>query len=104
MDVVHVAAPVDGAQSDLVGGAYVLAALDAAAGHPHGEAPRIVVAPKLAAHTTIAQTRSGSASGFFDGEGLLVTEDMPVEVSRGAEAAYVQGEIGYAENGRPLAD
>ena len=42
--IVDVHLVVDGAQAELVGGADDLAALDAAAGHPHGEAVRIVIA------------------------------------------------------------
>jgi len=37
----------DGAQSQLIGGADSLAALHSAAGHEHGESPGIVITPGL---------------------------------------------------------
>ena len=48
MQVVDVDAVLDGAQADVVGGADDLAALDAAAGQPHREAVRVVVAAVVA--------------------------------------------------------
>src|SRR5947209_1577637 len=44
VEIVDVDRALDLAEADLVGAADDGAALDSAAGHPHGEAPRIVVA------------------------------------------------------------
>src|SRR5258708_26914181 len=44
VDIMHMRSLFDGAKSDLVGCADVLAAFDSAAGHPHTESPGIVIA------------------------------------------------------------
>src|SRR5579883_3077049 len=47
VQVVHVRSLLDGPQSDVVRAADNLAGLDAAARHPHTEAPRIMVATQI---------------------------------------------------------
>src|SRR5205807_538363 len=45
VQIVNVGSLFDGAETDIVGAPDNLAGLDAAAGHPHTEPPRIVIAP-----------------------------------------------------------
>src|SRR5438552_789196 len=47
VDVVDVGLVLDGLEAELVGGAVADAALDSAAGHPHREAIRVVIAARL---------------------------------------------------------
>src|SRR5438128_20280 len=48
VDIAQVMRVIDGSETDLVGGSRNRSAADAAAGHPHGEAGVVVVAPLAA--------------------------------------------------------
>ena len=72
VEVVDVDLVLDGLEAELVGGAVDVAALDAAAGQPHGEAVVVVVA---AVHLALVRAGGGQLDGRRPAE--LAAPDRP---------------------------
>src|SRR5437762_14047578 len=86
VQVVDGDAPIDGAEAEFVRGAVAGPALEAAAGHEHGKAVRVVIA-------TVAAFGDGGAAEFAaPDDGGLVQETPALEVAnqRGRGAVHVR--------------
>ena len=101
VQVVDVEAVLDGAEAEFVGGADGLAALHAAAGHPHREAGRVVIAAvAFFAHRRAAEFAAPDDQRLVEQAALLEVLEQPGDrlVDLAAEPAVVLLDLACAQS------